>query len=142
MAAGFRYGNDMIIIADSAAGKDPVERHVASIPVRSEYFLLDSSAVSVSFMGRTFTIDGRAELNSLNTYISDYVIINKLPRNFGSSTKTAGRELIVTSGHSNVLISAEDDNDQSGTLIHFVQADGSRMLKIPFHEPKKREKIE
>ncbi|MFO7573687.1 MAG: ComEC/Rec2 family competence protein [Bacteroidales bacterium] len=142
VAAGFRYGNDMIVIADSAAGSDPVERHIASIPVRSEYIMLDSSAVSFSFIDRTFIIDSRTTLKSLNSYTSDFVIVNRLPRNFAYSTTSAGREIIVTSGHNNVLIPAEDDKNASATLIHYIQTDGSRMLKIPFPEPKKREKID
>jgi len=142
VAAGFRYGNDMIVIAGSAAGIDPVERHIASIPVRSVYILLDSSALNVNFMGRSFIIDGHATLNSINSSTSDFVIVDRLPRNFRYPVNTSGREIVVTSGRSNVIISADDDNNACGTLFHFTEADGSRMLKIPSQEPKKREKIE
>jgi competence protein ComEC len=142
VAAGFRYGNDMIVIADSAAGKEPVERHIASIPVKSEYVLIDSSARYVRFLGRSFIIDARATINSVNYYKSDFLIVNRLPRNFRYSANTSGREIIVTSGRSDVLITTEDDRNASGTLIHYIGTDGSRMLKIPLPEPKKREKIE
>ena len=142
VAAGFRYRERMIVFADSAAGNDPVVRHIASIPVRSEYFLLDSSAVSVSFMGRSFIIDGNVRPNSLGLYHTDYMIINRLPRNYLSSIRPPAREIIVTSGQSNVLISVIDDTVASGNLLYFIQTNGSRVLKIPFAEPKKRKTFE
>jgi competence protein ComEC len=142
LATGFRYGNKMIIITDSAAVNDPVERHIASIPVRCEYIITDSSALYVRFLGRSFIIDARTTVNPFYYYKSDILIVNRLPRNFCYTTDTSGREIVVTSGRSNVLISEEDNNNASGNLFHFIETDGSRMLKISIPEPKKREKID
>ncbi len=138
VAAGFRNGNHIYVVTDSATIEEPVERHMTSIPVTGEYIIPDRWPVSIDFMGRSFIIAGRNSVISTVSYSSDYLIAGRLSQNFEYPDSSNIREIIVTSGRNNVLIPAEDRSDTSGILIHYLQTDGSRVLKMPFKERKKK----
>jgi hypothetical protein len=111
---------------------------MTSIPVTGEYIIPDRWPVSIDFMGRSFIIAGRNSVISTVSYSSDYLIAGRLSQNFEYPDSSNIREIIVTSGRNNVLIPADDRSDTSGILIHYIQTDGSRVLKMPFKERKKK----
>ena len=142
LMTGFRTGNHLVIVADSTAATAAAEKHIASLPVKSEYHLIDSFPVQICFMGRSFIFDNNVTLKTLNTYKSDYIVINRLPRNNLPPTLPHAGEIVVTSGQGAVLITAEEDTGAYRTPIHFIQTGGSRLLKIPSADPKKRKNLE